>query len=259
MISFMCCWRGGVSRAALPGVKLLGVCSGGRSHTVAGYSGEVMACGAPRHPSTRPPVRRAAPLSAVICRASPPPPRAAARAASAASGRRDPHRPALAVVLLATFGLRLWGIKQGLPYIYNVDEATHFVPRAITFFGHASIRTTFSTRPPTATSCTSSSSSGSGSADAVARATRAIRPTIYVVARVVASVLGTIAVWLTYLTGKRLFGRGVGLMAAAIFGLAFLPIFYSHLALNDVPTLAPVALSLYGVAGVLREGAAAIT
>jgi 4-amino-4-deoxy-L-arabinose transferase-like glycosyltransferase len=71
---------------------------------------------------------------------------------------------------------------------------------------------------------------------------------------VVASLLGTIAVWLTYLAGKRLFGRGVGLIAAAIFGLAFLPIFYSHLALNDVPTLAPVALSLYGVAGVLRRG-----
>jgi hypothetical protein len=48
----------------------------------------------------------------------------------------------------------------------------------------------------------------------------------------------------------------VGLIAAAIFGLAFLPIFYSHLALNDVPTLAPVALSLYGVAGVYRRGRA---
>ena len=43
-------------------------------------------------------------------------------------------------------------------------------------------------------------------------------------------------------------------MPAAIFGFAFLPIFYSHLALNDVPTLAPVALSLYGVAGVMRTG-----
>jgi hypothetical protein len=43
-------------------------------------------------------------------------------------------------------------------------------------------------------------------------------------------------------------------VAAAVFGLAFLPIFYSHLALNDVPTLAPVALALYGIAGVLRRG-----
>ena len=73
-------------------------------------------------------------------------------------------------------------------------------------------------------------------------------------ARVVAAVLGTLSVWLTYLTGKRLFGRGVGLMAAAIFGLAFLPIFYSHLALNDVPTLAPVALVAVRRRRVLRRG-----
>ena len=77
---------------------------------------------------------------------------------------------------------------------------------------------------------------------------------MFVVARVVAAVLGTISVWLTYLAGARLFDRGVALLGAAIFGLAFLPIFYSHLALNDVPTLAPVALSLYGVAGVMRRG-----
>ena len=31
-------------------------------------------------------------------------------------------------------GLRLWGIKQGLPYSYNSDEDAHFVPRAIGIF-----------------------------------------------------------------------------------------------------------------------------
>src|SRR5450755_4197650 len=50
--------------------------------------------------------------------------------------RRDLHRPALVALLVATFLLRLWGIKQGLPYSYNGDEATHFVPRAIGFFSH---------------------------------------------------------------------------------------------------------------------------
>jgi hypothetical protein len=77
---------------------------------------------------------------------------------------------------------------------------------------------------------------------------------VFVLARVVAAVLGTIAVWLTYLAGERLFGRTVALLGAAIFAVAFLPNFYSHLALNDVPALAPVALSLYGAAGVLRRG-----
>jgi 4-amino-4-deoxy-L-arabinose transferase-like glycosyltransferase len=56
------------------------------------------------------------------------------------------------------------------------------------------------------------------------------------------------------LAGALLFGRTAGLLAAAIFGLAVLPIFYSHVAVNDVPSLAPVTLSLYGIAGVVRAG-----
>ncbi|MGH2892769.1 MAG: hypothetical protein ACRDPM_05795, partial [Solirubrobacteraceae bacterium] len=51
-------------------------------------------------------------------------------------GRRDLHRPVLWLLLAVTLALRLWGIKQGLPYSYNSDEATHFVPRAIAFFSH---------------------------------------------------------------------------------------------------------------------------
>ena len=32
--------------------------------------------------------------------------------------------------------LRLVGLKTGLPYVYNADENSHFVPRAIGMFGH---------------------------------------------------------------------------------------------------------------------------
>ncbi|HET8977498.1 MAG TPA: glycosyltransferase family 39 protein, partial [Solirubrobacteraceae bacterium] len=93
-----------------------------------------------------------------------------------------------------------------------------------------------------------------GSADAVRRTYTDDPTAVFVVARVVAAVLGTLAVWLTYLAGTRFFDRTTALLGAAVFGLAFLPVFYSHLALNDVPTLAPVALALYGIAGVLRSG-----
>src|SRR5438445_13012977 len=48
----------------------------------------------------------------------------------------SPHHVALLAVLTASLLLRLWGIKQGLPYSYNSDEAFHFVPKAIGFFGH---------------------------------------------------------------------------------------------------------------------------
>ncbi|MFL5860605.1 MAG: ArnT family glycosyltransferase [Solirubrobacteraceae bacterium] len=164
------------------------------------------------------------------------------------------HRPALWLVLAATLGLRLWGIKQGLPYSYNSDEATHFVPRAVAFFSHDLNPQYFLNPPAYSYLLHLVFELWFGSADAVRKA-YVLDPTeVYVVARVVAAVLGTAAVWLTYLAGERFFNRTVALLGAAIFGLAFLPIFYSHLALNDVPALAAVALSLYGVAGVLRNG-----
>jgi 4-amino-4-deoxy-L-arabinose transferase-like glycosyltransferase len=71
---------------------------------------------------------------------------------------------------------------------------------------------------------------------------------------VTSGVLGTLAVWLLYLTGARLFDRRTGLLAAAVMAVAFLPVFYGKLALNDSPTLAPVCLSLWGSAGIVRYG-----
>jgi Dolichyl-phosphate-mannose-protein mannosyltransferase len=168
--------------------------------------------------------------------------------------RPDLIRPAVGAVLVITFLLRVWGVKQGLPYSYNVDEATHFVPRAIAFFGHDLNPHYFLNPPAYSYLLHIVFDLWFGGRDAVTRAYTSDPTTLYVVARVVAAALGTIATWLTYLAGARMFSRPVGLVAASIFGFAFLPIFYSHLALNDVPTLAPVALSLYGVAAVVRRG-----
>jgi hypothetical protein len=167
----------------------------------------------------------------------------------------DPHVLGLALILLATLGLRLWGIKQGLPYSYNADEATHFVPRAVGFFGHNLNPNYFLNPPGYSYLLYIVFELWFGSADAVARAYATDPTSVYVVARVVAALLGVLSVWLTYLAGRRLFiDRTTGLVAAAISAFAFLPVFYSHLALNDVPTLAPVALSLYAIGGVVRYG-----
>jgi 4-amino-4-deoxy-L-arabinose transferase-like glycosyltransferase len=164
------------------------------------------------------------------------------------------HRPAVALLLVVTLLLRLWGIRQGLPYSYNFDEATHFVPRSVAFFSHDLNPHYFLNPPAYSYLLQIVLELWFGSADAVARAYSTDPGTVFLIGRVVAAVLGTVAVWLTYLAGARLLGTAVGLLAAAIFGVAFLPIFYSHLALNDVPALAPVALSLYGIAGVMRRG-----
>jgi hypothetical protein len=189
---------------------------------------------------------RSTPAPTLTARPAPPARGRRRRPGQIGQGTRRLHWLALGVLLVGTFVLRLWGIKQGLPFSYNVDEATHFVPRAVDFFSHDLNPNYFLNPPAYSYLLHIVFELWFGGADAVNR-TYATNPTdVYLVARVVAAALGTAAVWLTYLAGSRFFNRTVGLLAAAIFD--------SHLALNDVPTLAPVALSLYGIAGVLRQG-----
>jgi hypothetical protein len=162
--------------------------------------------------------------------------------------------PALAAVLAGALGLRLWGVQQGLPYAYNTDEADHFVPRAVAMFGH-SLNPHYFANPPGFTYVLHYLFAIAYGGTTGVRHAFAHDPTgVYTLSRVAAAVLGVIALWLLYATGARLFNRGVGLLAAAIEAVAFLPVFYAHLALNDVPTLAPLTLSLLGSAGVLRKG-----
>jgi 4-amino-4-deoxy-L-arabinose transferase-like glycosyltransferase len=165
-------------------------------------------------------------------------------------------RWALAVlgILVLALGLRLWGIKSGLPYAYNSDENAHFVPRAIGLFGH-NLNPQYFNNPPAYTYLLYIVYAiWYGGGNALSH-TFASNPTeVWVIARATAAVLGTLAVWLLYLCGARLFDRRTGLLAAGLMAVAFLPVFYAHLALNDVPTLAPLTLSLWATAGVLRYG-----
>jgi hypothetical protein len=165
--------------------------------------------------------------------------------------------PGLAVVLVGGLGLRLWGVAQGLPYAYNSDEADHFVPHAVKMFEQHSLNPHYFANPPAFTYLLHFLFAVAyGGETGVRHAFEAHPGDVYTLARVAAAGLGTTALWLLYATGARLFGRGVGLLAAAIEAVAFLPVFYAHLALNDVPTLAPLTLSLLGTAGVLRKGRA---
>ena len=162
--------------------------------------------------------------------------------------------PGLAAVLAGGLGLRLWGIGQGLPYAYNADEADHFLPRAVSMFGHG-LNPHYFANPPAFTYLLHFLLALVYGGKTGVQHAFALHPgDVYTLARAAAAVLGVAALWLLYATGARLLGRGVGLLAAAIEAVAFLPVFYSHLALNDVPTLAPLTLSLLGTAGVLRKG-----
>ena len=160
----------------------------------------------------------------------------------------------LAAVLVGGLALRLWGVAQGLPYAYNSDEADHFVPRAVRMFG-GGLNPHYFANPPGFTYLLHYLFAVAYGGESGVRRMFASDPQdVYTLARVAAAVLGVAALWLLYATGARLFSRSVGLLAAAIEAVAFLPVFYAHLALNDVPTLAPLTLSLLGTAGVLRKG-----
>src|SRR5919201_5510482 len=178
--------------------------------------------------------------------------------ARAVSGpdRRARVRWGLAVlaVMAGRLAPRLWGIHHGMPYAYNADENAHFVPGAIGLFGHG-WNPNYFVNPPAYTYLLHVVFADWFGGRAGVSHAYATHPTeVFVVARATAAVVGTVAVWFVYLTGARLFDRRTGLLAGALLAVAFLPVFYSHLALNDVPTLAPIGLSLWGTAGVLRRG-----
>jgi hypothetical protein len=183
------------------------------------------------------------------------------RALPAAGGRARPlvssrigWWAALAGVLVIALLLRLWGIKQGLPVPYNTDEADHFVPRAIGMFAK-SLNPHYYANPPGFTYLLYVVFKVWFGSGAAAAHTLAVNPTeVYELARVVVAVLGMLTVWVLYLAGSRLVDRRTGLLAALLLAVAFLPVFYAHLALNDDPTLLPATIALLGAAGVLRNG-----
>ncbi|MFZ2113500.1 MAG: glycosyltransferase family 39 protein [Solirubrobacteraceae bacterium] len=160
----------------------------------------------------------------------------------------------LALVLCVALGLRLWGIKEGLPYVYNIDEAGHFVPKAVTMFSEG-LNPRYFVNPPALTYVLHFVfDAWFGGAHGV-RSEYARHPgEVFLVGRVTVALLSTAAVWMLYLLGARLFNRRIGLLAAAIEAVSFLPVSYGHLALNDAVTLLPLTLSLFGSAGVMRYG-----
>jgi hypothetical protein len=161
---------------------------------------------------------------------------------------------AVSALVVVALGLRLWGIDHGLPYVFNADENAHFVPRAIGMFGH-SLNPDYFINPPAYTYLLHVAFWARwGGREAIGDAFAADPGSAFTLARVLSAVLGAAAVGFLAWAGRRLFDLRVGLVAGALLAVAFLPVYYAHLAVNDVPALAPLCLSLVGIAGVYRHG-----
>ena len=163
-----------------------------------------------------------------------------------------PHLIALALILVAGFALRVWNIDYGLPFVYSIDEASHFTSRAVEMFWQ-DLDPGYYQNPATYTYL------------------------VYALLRVMYGPLGFLfdlpfgqrhravrqepdrdldrgpdagrgavhgGVAATYWAARRLWGIREGLVAAAVLAFAFLPVAYSRVAVTDVGALIGVALSL---------------
>lgn len=168
--------------------------------------------------------------------------------------RLTPWSFALGCVVLAAFALRVWGIRHGLPLIYNPDEQLHFVPKAVNFFQFG-YNPHYYFNPPGFTyllHVVFAAWFGGGDGALNAWSTRSSE--IFLVGRYTSAALGTVAVLFLYLTAKRLFDPKHGVLSSALLAVAFLPVFFGHQAVNDEPQLAPIAFSLFGSAGIFTRG-----
>src|SRR5918995_4241832 len=162
------------------------------------------------------------------------------------------HRLVLALILVAGLGLRLWNIDYGLPFVYSIDEGSHFTSRAVemfwqdldpgyyqnpsayTYLIYALFRLMYG---PLGFLFDLPFGNVTDQFDK--------NPTeMWIAARALAAALCMAGVAATYWAARRLWGVREGLVAAAIMAFAFLPVAYSRIALTDVGSLTGVALSM---------------
>src|SRR3954469_3006404 len=158
----------------------------------------------------------------------------------------------LALVVGVGFVLRIENNSYGLPYVYNVDEGSHFTARAVGMLG-GDWNPHYFQNPSAFTYLAHFALAARFGHRAIDEFK--LDPTgIYVTSRTVAAVLCMLGVVAVFWAGRRLWGAGAAVASAALLTFAFLPGTYSRIAVTDVGTLAPVALSIVGSVLVWEDG-----
>lgn len=169
---------------------------------------------------------------------------------------------ALAAIVLVGLGLRVLHNTYGLPYVYNIDEGSHFTNRAIGMFG-GSADPGYYQNPSAFTYLVHLAlrfQYGHAHLIPFGQYGRAIQQysedptTIYRTSRTLAAVLCMLGVISVFWVGRRLWGTIEGLASAAVLSFAFLPVAYSRVAVTDVGALLPVAFALDASVRVYEEG-----
>jgi Dolichyl-phosphate-mannose-protein mannosyltransferase len=169
---------------------------------------------------------------------------------------------ALALIVAVGLLLRVLHNTYGLPYVYNIDEGSHFTNRAVGMFGgsadpgyyqnpsaytylvHLALR--FQYGPAHIIPF--------GHYQKVVAQYGENPTTIYRDSRTLAAVLCILGVLAVFWVARRLWGRTEAVASAAVLSFAFLPVAYSRVAVTDVGALLPVSFALYAAVRVHEEG-----
>jgi hypothetical protein len=162
------------------------------------------------------------------------------------------HRLILALILLVGFALRVWNNDYGLPFVYSVDEASHFASRAVEMFWQ-DLDPGYYQNPSAYTYLVYLLLRGMYGPFGVlfdlpyGNVTEQFEkdPTeMWIAARTLSAALCMAGVVAAYAAARRLWGVREGLVAAAALSFAFLPVAYSRVAVTDAGALTGVALAL---------------
>jgi Dolichyl-phosphate-mannose-protein mannosyltransferase len=172
------------------------------------------------------------------------------------------HRLILALILVSGFALRVWNIDYSLPFVYSVDEGSHFTNRAVEMFWQ-DFDPGYYQNPAAYTYLVYGllrlmyGPLGSIFDLPFGNVTEQFAKDpgeIWIAARTLAAALCMVGVAATYWAARRLWGVREGLVAAAVLCFAFLPVAYSRVAVTDVGALVGVALALLWSLRASEEG-----
>ncbi|HEY8770001.1 MAG TPA: glycosyltransferase family 39 protein, partial [Thermoleophilaceae bacterium] len=168
----------------------------------------------------------------------------------------------LALILALGLAIRVWHNHYGLPYIWGVDEGTHFANRAVAMFREG-LDPGYYQNPAAYTYVLFAvlrvmygplSFAFHLPWRNVTEQFNKDPSQIWVVARTLAAVLCVGGVAATYAAARRIWGAREALVAAAILAFAFLPVSYSRIAVTDVGALIGVSLSVLGSVRAYERG-----
>lgn len=126
-------------------------------------------------------------------------------------------------ILLGAAALRLWGVRHGLPYAYNVDERAHYVPQALDV-ARGDLNPSYFINTPAFTyllGIVYFAAFGS----AAPRRFATDPESVLLIARLLSAALGVASVAATLAAGRAWFDRRTGLLAPGVMAVAFLPVF----------------------------------